>query len=307
MKIKTQKLPYSFSIATVMPSTLVTMTDSKSVVENGRLESFTFEKQKKFPYIKKVFAYVEKNIPKFKEIWPYLGAYTTNGQWDLNIDEDLEIIGISHFTILKSFGYIYQNKGRIVMNDPYQRYKNIVFHYALILDCIKQISFHIIKFKNKLDPSIKIPTHNYSKEKFLEKMSTWYDENYEKQFAAFSISGGLVLKEIHSVSGYISMLNKECQFDTFNKFKEIIGPLRNVFIHNPSIDIFYRWDKFLVVRPEYIKTHRTIQSINNLNPKNLIEPKVLMNNLFRQATTVLSDVWNAFYQRNRRNKYASEL
>lgn len=62
-------------------------------VKSGKLESFTFDKQKKFGYIEIIGKHVEENIPQFVEIWPFLGAYTFNGAWDPDIDEDLEFIG----------------------------------------------------------------------------------------------------------------------------------------------------------------------------------------------------------------------
>jgi hypothetical protein len=294
MKNKNQPLGKIGQVATYSPTKLVTTVSSNSSIENGRLESFGFEHQEKFHYIKIVSDYVNENIPSFKSIWPFLGAYTINGHWDPKIDEDLEFIGIAHYTVLKSLSYIFQNKDSIKMNDPNQRYKNIIFHYALIIDCIKQISFHILKFKNKLDSDFKPPINKLSKEEFLRKMEVWYDQFYNDQFESFTKVGGLVMNEIHSVKSHIAQLNVNNKLKSFNQFSSIIGPLRNVFIHNPSIDIFYHGNKPFVVKPKYIKTSRSIQSITELNIQDIIDPKVLMDQLFLQSTKMLADVWTVF-------------
>lgn len=264
--------------------------------KNGRLESFTFKRQNKFEYVKIISDYIEQNIPQFSNIWPFLGAYTFNGSWDPDIDENLEFIGIAHYTVLKSFSYIFQNKDSVKMNDPNQRFKNIIFHYALIIDCIKQITFHIVKFKHKLNPIIKMPVTRLGKAAFLKKMEDWYDKEYNERFETFLENGGLIMKEIHSTNNYVSLLNKNKCFKSFHKFNERINPYRNVFVHNPSIDIFLRGKAPYVVNSEYIKSTRTIQSIRRLSTEDLNNPSDLMDQLFKQATKMLSDVWKIFYK-----------
>lgn len=263
-------------------------------VKSGKLESFTFDKQKKFGYIEIIGKHVEENIPQFVEIWPFLGAYTFNGAWDPDIDEDLEFIGIAHYTVLKSLSYVFQNMDSVSMNDPLQRFKNIIFHYALIIDCIKQISFHIIKFKNKLDPEFQLPIKKLSREAFLAKMVKWYDDDYMDRFESFLNTGGLIMHEIHSSKSFLTLLKKGKNFRSYHKFNETITPYRNVFIHNPSIDIFHRHREAFVVRSEYIRNNRTIQSISKLEKQDLINPQELMERLFKQSTKMLSDVWTIF-------------
>jgi hypothetical protein len=294
MKNKNQPLDKLSPVATYSPTSLVTTISSNSSIKNGRLDSFTFEHQEKFKYIKIVSDYINTNIPTFRDIWPFLGAYTIDGHWDPQIDENLEFIGIAHYTVLKSYSYIFQNKDGVKMNDPDQRYKNIFFHYALIIDCIKQISFHIIRFKKKLDSDTKLPIKKLSKEEFLGKMGDWFDQYYNDQFESFKKVGGLVMNEIHSVKSHIAQLNLNNKLKSFNQFSSIIGPLRNVFIHNPSIDIFYLGNKPYVVKPKYIKTSRSIQRINELKIQDIIDPNVLMGQLFLQSTKMLADVWTVF-------------
>jgi hypothetical protein len=283
------KLSGTYPIAT---ATTVELFDQN--INCGRLDSFTFDKQKKFGYIEIIFKHIEDNIQSFAEVWPFLGAYTFNGAWDPNIDEDLEFIGITHYTILKSFSYVFQNKDSVSMNDPSQRFKNIIFHYALIIDCIKQISFHILKFKNKLNPESQPLIPRLRKESFLKRMDKWYDDYYNDRFESFLNSGGIIMNEIHSSKNFLSSISKGRNFRSYHKFNEIITPYRNVFIHNPSIDIFHRGRDPFVVSSKYIKNSRTIQSISKLERKDLINPKVLMDELFNKSTRMLSDVWTTF-------------
>lgn len=282
----------------IFTSTTIATATTKEVfdqsIKNGRLEAFTFDKQKKFGFIEIVYNHIEENIRPFSEIWPFLGAYTFKGAWDPTIDEDLEFIGIAHYTVLKSLSYVFQNKDSVSMNDPLQRFKNIIFHYALIIDCIKQISFHIVKFQNKLNPDTYNEPQKLKRDEFLTMMGKWYDDFYTNRFKNFQETGGLVMNEIHSSKSYLSLLSKGRNFKSYNRFNDIITPYRNVFIHNPSIDIFHKGRKPLVVRSKYIKNNRTIQSIGNLDIENCINPQELMDQLFKQFTKMLSDVWAVF-------------
>ena len=257
------KISHPLTSTTIATATMVNLFEKCDLID-GRLPSFTFENQKKFKYISIVSNHIEANIPKFKEIWPLLGAYTTNNSWDLSLDEDLEFIGVAHYTILKSVSYIYQNKDCVDMNDPQQRFKNIIFHYALIIDCIKQISFHIIKFKGKLNPKSYNLINKKSKSSFMKKMEEWYDKKYDISFENFHKNGGLIMLEILSTKKHISMLNSNNSFSSYYEFDKIINPYRNVFVHNPSIDIFRRGKKLYVVKSEFIKTNKSIQSISKL-------------------------------------------
>ena len=105
----------------------------------------------KVKYLNQIYDFLVAKIPNLDKIWPLLGDYTLNNRWDPNIDPDLEAIGTGHYTLLKSLNYIYQNKDDIILNDPLIRYKNIYFHYGLIIDCINQIAFHILRFQKKLN------------------------------------------------------------------------------------------------------------------------------------------------------------
>ncbi len=281
-----------FISTTIATSTTVELSDQS--IKSGRLESFTFDKQKKFGFIEIIYNHIEENIQPFSEIWPFLGAYTFKGAWDPYLDEDLEFIGIAHYTVLKSYSYIFQNKDSVSMNDPLQRFKNIIFHYALIIDCIKQISFHIIKFQNKLNPGTYNEPPKLDKEDFLTMMENLYEKFYKNHFKNFQNTGGIVMYEIHSSKSYLSLLSKGRNFKSYNRFNERITPYRNVFIHNPSIDIFHKGSKPLVVKSKHIKNTRTIQSISNLDIENCINPQELMNQLFKQSTKMLSDVWTVF-------------
>lgn len=236
-----------------------------------------------------------------------MGAYTDGNVWYPNLNCNLEIIGIGHYTILKSLCYIIQNKDDICMNDPYQRYKNIVFHYALINDCIKQILFHIYNFKTSLDSNLKLPSKKLSKDEFIEEMKKWYDEYYNRNYTGYLENGSFsiqeLIKNIPNNDKVIKSFNNSGALKKYNKFsKEIIGKLRNVFIHNPSIDVVNKfcvtsksW-KFVVVRPYAIKSNRTIQNISNLEWTSLIEPKCFMVELFEEATNMLSDTWSIVFK-----------
>ncbi len=264
--------------------------------DDESFSDFTFDRQRsKFGYINYVGDYIVEKIPNFKYIWPLLEDYTEEGKWHDKLDEDLEFIGTAHYTVLKSLCYILRNKDLIIPHDPDQKYKNVIFHYALIVDCIKQICFHIVRFKHKLDPSIDIPLKKKTKEEFIKLIDTWY-KKYNTDFESFKNSGGLVFKTIHNVQSCIKSLNGKKNFTSFNKFKSSkIEPLRNTFIHNPSIDIFWIGKEMLVVKPEFIKSNKIIGTIKYLSRENLIEPKILMDDLFNEATEMLNQVWTAFY------------
>lgn len=252
-------------IATVNPQSTDQIIQEKALI-NRSLETFTFDRQKRlFSYVKMIGCYIDNNVPPFRNIWPLLGAYTEKGQWHPKLDMNLEFIGTAHYTVLKSLCYIIRNKELVIPNDPDQKYKNIIFHYAIINACIKEICTHILMFEKKLDQSLsrQIRQSNY----------------------------------IESLKDSVGLPNREDSFCSFNSFKvNTIDPLRNAFIHNPSIDIFWIGRKTYVVKPKYISSHKIIGKISRLGTNNLIKPSLLMDYLFEELTKILPLVWDAIYE-----------
>jgi len=240
---------------------------------------FTFDNQRsKFRYIDAIGDFIIDRIPKLAEIWPLLGKYTLDGAWNPKLDEHLEFVGIAHYNLLKSLCYIIRNKDFVDINDPDQKYKNVIFHYAILTDCIIIMHYHILKFHKKLD------------------LSDSYSVKMLENSVAKDDAGNFKYGPVNDFYG-----EKFTKFDAFYKFRDYIYPIRNAFIHNPSIDVFYRIysngiRERLVVKPEFIRDNKSIQSISKLDRDALIELKQFMNDTFNLAIDMLSDVWEIMYE-----------
>ena len=256
---------------------------------------FTFERQRKFKFIEQIECLVNREMPYFVKIWPLLGAYTNeNNAWRLDLCKELELIGISHYTFLKSLCYIYRNKDFIDINDPDQRFKNVVFHVSILNEVVVQLHGYISKSKKNLgilpqSTTYEVLSHlikhkdalnndNLTAEKRLS-----INEKYESAVAK--------LKELHG--------DQYKYIDDFVEFRQKAQPVRNIFTHYPTIDIFYRIEnrkrEKLMVKPEYIKRHKTIRSINSLKRSDLTDPFKYISEVFSNSLKVFNNLWEIFY------------
>ncbi len=264
----------------VSSAPLPTPTDSfpqGGEIIKAQLKEFTFETQREFHYIDMIGDFVNENLCNFRDIWPWLGAYTKDRAWHPNLNQHLEFIGIAHYTVLKSFCYISSNKESVKINDPDQKYKNILYHYGIINECISKIHYHILSFQtligefpdghsvHMLEKTYKLP-RGKTEEEMIDKVRQYYTTRY------------------HLIESFIN-------FRTFTQ------PIRNMFTHYPTIDVFYINNKELVVRPEYMQRNSlTIQSINKIRPTHLIDPIILMKDMYTRATNMINNIWEIFLE-----------
>jgi hypothetical protein len=229
-------------------------------------------------YLDEFIETIENQLPILKETWENLDPYTRNGRWKSNLDRNLELIGTGHFTLLKSLNYVRKNKDQVRMNDPEQRFKNIYFHFGLIVDCIRQISRSILLFKNKLG------VLNYSEERLSAETVTmqilnWYQDNYDTDFAKLESFGISISIPLQPKREYLSLLATKQETKKYNTFKNNILPYRNIHIHNPTIDIFRRPDVVgdHTVKKDKLKNYRFLNEIDQIDKNDLINPKIMTN------------------------------
>lgn len=139
-------------------------------------------------YLDEMVVTIDEQLPILKVAWENLAPYTLNNRWRPKLDIDLEIIGTGHYTLLKSLNYIRKNKDLVKMNDPEQRFKNIYFHYGLIIDCIKQISRSLLLFKTKLGV-MDFQETKFSFDDILRITENWYKNNYENSYKNLRFRG----------------------------------------------------------------------------------------------------------------------
>lgn len=243
-------------------------------------------------YLDEMVETVEKQLPILKEAWENLAPYTFNNRWRPLLDVDLETIGTGHYTLLKSLNYIRKNKDSVRMNDPEQRFKNIYFHFGLIIDCIKQISRSIILFKTKLG-LINFQELKYSIEDIVQITNNWYKNNYETSYNKLVNNGVAIALQLQPAKEYIYMLGTKKELNLFSVFKNSIQPYRNVFIHNPAIDIFIVKGKKgqFVVKKDVIKNCRFLNQLDKTKPSNLTNPVEMVNQDYSDCLQVISTTW----------------
>ena len=130
---------------------------------------------------------------------------------------------------------------------------------------------------------------------FILKAIAWYYKDYLKGFNRIDSQGGFILYKIQPKQEYINILSKN---KLYNKFAPLIRPIRNVFIHNPSIDIFnYPPVKDIrVVKLKKLPSNKYLNSIDKLNPNDLEYPTAQMNDTFDRAVEMINSLWEDLYK-----------
>jgi len=247
-------------------------------------------------YIDEMKDTLEEKIPILLESWRNLAQYTSNGRWRKKLDRDLEVIGTGHYTILKSLNFIRRNKEYVKINDPDQKYKNIYYHFGLIIDCIRQISRSILIFEDKLG-IIKFQEKAKTKEEIELQTKGWFDQYYNKLFERLTTYGITISQNIQPENEYISILEPtKNNIKKYNQFRNSIQQYRNILIHNPSIDIFKRSDLngVYVVKKEQLKKYRFLNEIDKININDLINPIEQVNQDYEKCLSAVMEVWTVF-------------
>jgi hypothetical protein len=243
-------------------------------------------------YLDEYIETIENHLPVLKETWENLDPYTLNGSWRSDLDRNLELIGTGHYTLLKSLNYVRKNKDLVRMNDPEQRFKNIYFHFGLIVDCIRQISRSILLFKNKLG-LINYSDERLSLDEFAVKILNWFKDNYDTDFTKLTNFGISISIPLQPKTEYLSLLATKQELKRYNNFKNKILPYRNIHIHNPTIDIFRRSDVVgdHVVKKEKLKNFRYLSEINQINKNELTNPITMTNQDYLECLQVIREIW----------------
>lgn len=242
-------------------------------------------------YLDEMVDTIETKLPVLREAWENLDPYTKNNRWRPALDPNLESIGTGHYTLLKSLNYIRKNKDLVKMNDPEQRFKNIYFHFGLIIDCIKQLSRSILLFETKLG-MVDFHENSYSSIQVVQKVEKWYDENYRTYFRKLVTNGVAISVPLQPEKDYVSLLGSKKALEPYNKFKIAIQPYRNIFIHNPAVDIFKirGFPGEFVVKKEVLKNCRFLNEIDKTDKSNIINPKIMVNQDYSECLQVITSI-----------------
>jgi len=246
-------------------------------------------------YLDEYIETIEEQLPILKEAWENLDPYTINNKWRKNLDRNLELIGTGHYTVLKSLNYVRKNKDQVRMNDPEQKFKNIYFHFGLIIDCIRQISRSILLFKNKLG-LIEFSEEKMPVEDFTNQILNWYYENYNACFTKLEDFGIPISIPLQPKIEYLSRFVNKQEIIKYNRFKNSILQYRNIHIHNPTIDIF-RIPGIVgeyVVKKDKLKNYRFLREIDKIDRKDLIDPIVMTNKDYANCLEVVHEIWTIF-------------
>jgi hypothetical protein len=246
-------------------------------------------------YVDEFLDTVENQLPILKDSWENLDPYTINGRWKRNLDRNLELIGTGHYTLLKSLNYVRKNKDLVHMNDPEQRFRNIYFHFGLIVDCIRQISRSIVLFKNKLG-LLEFSEEKLSADTVTNQILRWYKDNYDSDFDKLENFGITISIPIQPKKEYLSIISTKQETRKYNLFKNNILPYRNIHIHNPTVDIFRRPDVVgdHVVKKEKLKNFRFLNEIDHIERNDLIDPKKMTNEDYVDCLGVIQEIWTIF-------------
>ncbi len=266
-------------------------------------------KDHKISYIKDVSNIIDSDIPHFSHAWLEIGKYMNKdkSRWLRKLNPLFEGLGTGHYTILKSLNYIRLSKciSNSYMNDSNQRFKNIFFHFGVILDCSHQIARDIVLIKSKLN-LIEYEESYYPLEKIKLKLESWYNSNengYKRKLEELVLYGipiDYIIQPERDI--YFKTLDKEKKYTKeYFKFRNAVQSYRNAYIHNPMIDVFIHRGVECVIDTNANKSgmiklnqYRYLSQLDDLDEKHFIHPQALIERNYRLLLNGLNSLWNLF-------------
>lgn len=241
------------------------------------------------------FPYYEKFWQEFLE--PIRGI---DGNWRNDTLHNLEEIGMSQYAVLKSLNIIKINQNDVTVGDPYQRYKNIYFHFGLIFDSAKNLARNICIIGDMLNIISYTKKAKIRKLRLILNFSKWVYKNYDRSFDSMVSHGKPIFYYPHRDRNFLTVLMPKRFGKQYNKFVTDIMNYRNFYIHNPGVDIIISFsdNKLHAIKKENLGLYRHWSDIRQAFPRkkeHFDSPQNIIENDLKKTLNLLNDLWTCFY------------
>jgi len=159
--------------------------------------------------------------------------------WKEDMHPIFEEIGMTDYAIIKSLNCIRRNYTSVTQGDPNQIFKSVYLHFGLIFDDIEHMSRNILRLKSDFN-LLNLPEQlKMDKKNVIDKYSKWFDDKYTLALNEYIQTGKRTFPPSNMKKSINIFLKKEPALK--RKYKSISGKIRqyrNIFVHNPRVDIF---------------------------------------------------------------------
>lgn len=146
--------------------------------------------------------------------------------WRLDTLENLELIGMASFGVVKSLNYINHNIEKIQRSDRDQRFKNIYFHFGLVFDCVNNLARNIALTSDYLGLK-KINREPKGDEELVKKFKKWVSKEYSKKLASSIQNGGAVVFIPHQIDFLHGLVSSKPLMTEHSNFAKSVNKYRN--------------------------------------------------------------------------------
>ncbi|MFX0009057.1 MAG: hypothetical protein ACFE9R_01975 [Candidatus Hermodarchaeota archaeon] len=244
---------------------------------------------------------VEKYFPNYEVYWiRFLEPLRSkDGNWRNDTLQNLEEIGMSQYGVLKSLNFINLSKSEVIVGDPFQRYKNVYFHFGLIFDSVKNLARNICMVGDLLDIISLKKRMKISKLSLILEYIKWVLKKYNNCYLRMVNLGKPIFYYPHRDRNFISVLLPKFLRKEYNKFVTNIMNYRNFYIHTPGVDIVITLpnNKQFAIKNEYLYQYRHWSHIRlslSENPNHFDDPKIIVEKDLNGTLILLDQVWYHF-------------
>jgi hypothetical protein len=217
--------------------------------------------------------------------------------WRNDTYPPLEGIGMACFGIIKSLNYIFININNCKSGDPNQIFKNIYFHFGLCLDNVDNLSRQILICQQELGLVNLLNALTESDDKIQKDFLKWM-KKYQKSIVKYIEEGKPTVYFPPLKTNLLKMIISDDKF--YSEFKiqsEQLKQFRNLFTHNPSVDLFSNGiESFTILKSDkHLNRYWSdLREFIQKNPSKKIIPSKMISEDFEKTVSILELIWPFF-------------
>jgi hypothetical protein len=250
--------------------------------------------------------FISDNFPSyepFRERFLYpLTGMPADPSWRHDTFPDLEGIGMSTYGILKSLKFILLNIDKVGVGDPQQTFKNIYFHFGLIIDTVETLCRSVSMCLDYLEIIDIEKRLKISQESLISDFTTWVMKKYPVRFQEMIDYGKPIMYYPQHDNNYLAMLTTKRERNQYLHFTEEIKQFRNFYNHNPGVDIFIniQSQKRFVAKKDIILKARSWADLIILFERDkslFMDPKEMIQNDLTSIANHIENLWGPITQK----------
>jgi hypothetical protein len=221
----------------------------------------------------------------------------TAPNWRNDTYPPLEGIGMACFGIIKSLNFIFININNCKSGDPNQTFKNIYFHFGLCLDNVDNLTRQILLCQQELGLVDLLNTLSESDDKIHADFLKWI-KKYKKSIINYIDEGKPTIYYPPLKTDLLKMIIADDKlYSEFKIHSEQLKQYRNLFTHNPSVDLFSNGiESFTILKSDkHLNRYWSdLREFIQINPSKKIKPSKMISDDFEKTLSILELIWPSF-------------